>query len=93
MEVPDHERLADALQKIVNATPWLLEVLAAVRATGLPQAYVAAGCIRNTVWDSRHGRTCSAPSGDIDVVYFDPSMFRTLRSACSAIACRSSVGT
>lgn len=61
------------LLAIVAATPSLLEVLAAVRAVGLPNCYVAAGAIRNTVWNALHGSPSEAPFGDIDVVYFDPA--------------------
>ncbi len=61
-----------ALERIVTATPWLLEVLAAARSCGLPNSYLAAGAIRNTVWDFLHGRSSAGPSGDVDVVYFDP---------------------
>jgi uncharacterized protein len=63
----------DTLRRIVRATPWLLEALAAVRAAGFGSAFVAAGAIRNTVWDFLHDRPSSGPASDIDVVYFDPA--------------------
>jgi hypothetical protein len=59
------------LERLIRGTPWLLDVLEAVRAVDLPDAYVAAGAIRNTVWDILHGRLSHGPLGDVDVVYFD----------------------
>lgn len=58
------------LTRIVQSTPWLVRVLRAVRSTGPPQSYVAAGAIRNTVWDSLHGRAPTGLAADVDVVYF-----------------------
>jgi len=37
----------------------------------LPQCYLAAGFVRNLVWDDLHGYTQSTPLNDIDVIYFD----------------------
>ncbi|MCZ4338869.1 nucleotidyltransferase family protein [Shewanella colwelliana] len=38
----------------------------------LPQWCIAAGFVRNLVWDRLHGRL-NTPLTDIDVIYFDPS--------------------
>jgi len=37
----------------------------------LPDSYIAAGFIRNLVWDYLHKNTISTPLNDIDVIYFD----------------------
>jgi hypothetical protein len=58
---------------IVAATPWLVAVLEAVQGVAPPNWCVAAGAVRNTVWDALTGRRTDGPSGDIDVVYFDPT--------------------
>lgn len=61
-------------EKIVT---WLIQdhhrmkVLEFVSALALPQCYVAAGFVRNLVWDHLHGVPVSTPLNDIDVVYFD----------------------
>lgn len=57
--------------RIVAATPWLCEVLRAIRDVAPPSWYVAAGAVRDTVWDALSGRPSAGPFGDIDVVYFD----------------------
>ena len=39
----------------------------------LPQCYLAAGFVRNLVWDYLHRRQVSTPLNDLDVIYFDPA--------------------
>jgi hypothetical protein len=64
-----HDRLAS----IVRTSPWLMELLAVVAEDGPPGAWVAAGSVRDTVWDALGGRRRTGPHGDVDVVHFDPS--------------------
>lgn len=45
--------------------------LATVRALGLPDAWIAAGFVRNRVWDHLSGIWPPRPVEDVDVVYFD----------------------
>ena len=59
------------LERIVRRTPWLLTALETIRSLGLPDWYLAAGAIRNTVWDELHGSTSLQPVSDLDVIYFD----------------------
>ena len=47
-----------------------LQILDAVYALNLPQCYVAAGFVRNMVWDHLHGYTEPTNLNDIDVIYF-----------------------
>ncbi|MGH2807098.1 MAG: nucleotidyltransferase family protein [Actinomycetota bacterium] len=61
------------LETIIRSQPWLIEMLAAMRALALPDAVIAAGCIRNTVWDLLHHREPSMEFNDIDVMFFDPT--------------------
>jgi hypothetical protein len=65
----DRERLV----RIVEATPWLIRALHAVRAAGIPHACAGAGAIRGTVWGHLHGYTDPSPVADVDVAYFDSS--------------------
>lgn len=58
------------LVHIVHSTKWLREVLRAVRELGPPGAFVAAGAVRDTVWDVLTGRPSTGPHGDVDVVYW-----------------------
>ena len=78
------------LRAILAHDPLRLRVLAAVRSLGLPDCWVAAGFLRNAVWDHLHGRPCSPPAGDIDVIWFDaqhadPAEDRRLEAGLKAI--------
>jgi hypothetical protein len=46
-------------------------MLEAVRDLQLPDAVIAAGSIRNTVWDVLHDREPSTDFNDVDVMFFD----------------------
>lgn len=63
----------DGLVRIVRGTPWLCEALRVVREAGPAGAYVAAGAVRDTVWNFLTGRSPSGPQGDVDVVYWADS--------------------
>lgn len=53
-----------------DAARWrLLEVVSHL---DLPDCWIAAGFIRNAVWDALHGRAPQPPVGDVDVIWFDP---------------------
>jgi hypothetical protein len=64
------ERLA-ALQALIASDQRRMDVLRAVRDLGLPDCWVAAGFVRNRVWDHVHGLAASPLSQDIDVIWFD----------------------
>lgn len=51
----------------------MMNDLRLIRQTGLPEAYIAAGYVRNYVWDRLHGYTERKPLNDIDVIYYDRS--------------------
>lgn len=61
-----------ALKKIILKEKWLMDILRSVRDLDLPDWYLAAGVIRNTVWDVLHGYKKRHPLNDIDIPYFDP---------------------
>ena len=50
-----------------------MEQLRAVRSLALPDWCIAAGFLRNRVWDHLHGIAPARPPVDIDVIYFDAS--------------------
>ena len=64
------ERLA-ALRALIASDQRRMDVLRAVRDLGLPDCWVAAGFVRNCVWDHVHGFAASPLLEDIDVVWFD----------------------
>jgi len=50
-----------------------MKQLHAVRTLGLPDWCIAAGFVRNRVWDHLHGIAPGRKLADIDVIYFDAS--------------------
>ena len=48
-----------------------MEQLRAARTLGLPDWCIAAGFVRNRVWDHLHGISPPRPPADIDVLFFD----------------------
>jgi len=62
------QRLVELLQQDALR----LELLKLVASCELPQCLLAAGFVRNLVWDDLHGLP-PTPLNDVDVIYFDPS--------------------
>lgn len=56
----------------IQNDPVRLAILEAVASLALPQGYVAAGFVRNLVWDHLHDKAKPTPLNDVDVIYFDP---------------------
>jgi len=64
--------LANHIVTLIKQDPLRMQVLDCVAHLDLPQCYVAAGFVRNLVWDHLHGYSSPTPLNDIDVIYFDP---------------------
>ena len=62
------------LGDIVAGSTWMLRTLTVVRDSGLPDAWVGAGALRDLVWGERYGTGFDPVAvRDVDVVFFDPS--------------------
>lgn len=59
------------LTSIVRADPERMRILALVASLGLPDCWIAAGFLRDAVWDEFHGYDAGQRYGDVDVVWFD----------------------
>lgn len=66
-------KLEEELIRILKTNENLMRDLEWVRQLGLPQWCIAAGYVRNYVWDHLHGYTERTPMNDVDILYFDPS--------------------
>jgi hypothetical protein len=66
---------------IIAQDPVGMEQLRAVRSLGLPDWCIAAGFVRNRVWDHLHAIAPPRPPADIDVLYFDASDLSKEREA------------
>lgn len=65
--------LESHLRDLLAARECLNRDLALVQALGLPHWCIAAGYVRNYVWDVLHERQANTPLNDVDVLYYDPS--------------------
>jgi len=81
------------LQALVASDRPRMRVLGFVRELGLPDCWVAAGFVRNRVWDHLHRRSTSPLSGDIDVIWYDPAHCTPARDAALEAALRERDGT
>jgi len=63
--------LGEELIKIMKSYKYLMRDLELVRQLNLPNWYIAAGYVRNHIWDQLHGYTNRTPLNDIDVIYYD----------------------
>jgi hypothetical protein len=62
---------ANQLLKLVTADAWVMGVLRAARSLHLDEWCIAAGAIRNNVWDHLHGYTAPTRPSDVDLLFYD----------------------
>jgi Nucleotidyltransferase len=71
----------DRIRGIVASSPWLMRVLATAASSGLPDAWVGAGVLRDLVWGQLYGPGFTpAQVHDVDVVFLDGCARRVQRS-------------
>ncbi|WP_087720101.1 nucleotidyltransferase family protein [Salinicola salarius] len=70
---------AEQIGEWIRADVWRMEALRQARSLCLPDWWLAAGFVRNLVWDRLHGYSSSTPLNDIDLVYFDPDYFDSVQ--------------
>ncbi|WP_326524056.1 nucleotidyltransferase family protein [Sphingomonas sp.] len=63
------EHLAN-LQSLLRRDPLRFEALTIVAGLNLPDCWIAAGFVRDAVWDHCHGFPVRPPLGDVDVIWF-----------------------
>ncbi|QYJ96654.1 nucleotidyltransferase family protein [Shewanella alkalitolerans] len=61
----------EKIVELIKQDPIRVEALYHVSQLGLPQCYIAAGFVRNLVWDALHEFSEPTPLNDVDVIYFD----------------------
>jgi hypothetical protein len=64
---------ADRLAGRLQTEPWFAGALDAAAASGLPDAWIGAGVIRDIAWGQLAGGFTPAGVRDIDVAFFDPA--------------------
>ncbi|WP_399425288.1 nucleotidyltransferase family protein [Vibrio campbellii] len=61
------------LVQLLLADPERMKAMECARSLALPDCYIAAGFVRNLVWDHLHHKPQPTPLNDLDIVYFDPN--------------------
>lgn len=64
--------LEKKLIEIMQTYEYFMRDLELLRDLNLPNGCIAAGYVRNYVWDDLHGYHFRTPLNDVDVLYFDP---------------------
>ncbi|MGR5066630.1 nucleotidyltransferase family protein [Photobacterium sp. DNB22_13_2] len=62
----------DLIVRLIEKDKLRRKALKCVQLLNLPQCYLAAGFVRNLVWDHLHGYSEPTSLNDLDVVYFAP---------------------
>jgi hypothetical protein len=68
--ISDEKHSAEMI-RLIRADPWLMGLLETVRSIGLAQWCIAAGAVRNLVWDSLHGYERRNYPSDVDVLFYE----------------------
>jgi hypothetical protein len=76
------------LQSLIASDPGRMRVLHIVKDLGLPDCWIAAGFVRNRVWDHLHEHATSPLPQDIDVIWFEPNESTAQRDAALELALR-----
>lgn len=79
---------AAGLAGLLRRNDWFMTALSVVACSGLPDAWIGAGAIRDVVWGQQYGQFDSAAVNDIDVAFFDPADLGRARDAAAQDAMR-----
>jgi len=69
--IAEQAATVDRLVTHLRGSPVLWECLQRLAKLGLPDCWLGAGCVAQTVWNAAHGKALGAHIDDYDVVYFD----------------------
>ncbi len=67
------DSLTDRLLHIVFQSNLVSDAFERAARLNLPNWYIGAGCIAQTVWNHLHGYSLASFISDVDLVYFDPT--------------------
>ena len=81
----DHDTMSAAtLENIIQSSPVLAPILRQWSAISLPDCWLAAGAVAQTVWNDAFGLAPDHGLVDVDIVYFDETDLSENREACHA---------
>lgn len=64
---------AQTLEGLLRQSPLMRAIFGRWAGVALPDAWLVAGAVAQTVWNIEHGRDAGAGIKDVDLVYFDAS--------------------
>lgn len=64
----------DELKKLLTADQEMMAILRIIDGLGLPDAWLAAGMVRNFIWNSLSNQRAFDRETDLDLVFFDPAV-------------------
>jgi uncharacterized protein len=59
------------LEIALRQNKWLGEILGRFEEVALPDTWLVAGCIAQTIWNLGHGQPAEFGLKDVDLIYFD----------------------
>jgi hypothetical protein len=62
----------ESFLELIRNNNEIMKDLSVIRELNLIKGYVAAGYIRNFIWDTLHSYAIPTPLHDIDVIYYNP---------------------
>lgn len=60
---------------LIRKDEWMMDALRSVESLNLPDWWIGAGFIRDTIWDYLSEHKEKTPLNDVDIIYFDKSDF------------------
>lgn len=64
----------EAIVEQIQADPEMMKVLAIIRDLNLTDAWLAAGAVRNFIWNQLSGKPGFDATTDLDLVFYDPTI-------------------
>ena len=64
----------DELKDVLYGTPEMIDILAIIRSLALSDSWLAAGSIRNLIWNLLSDKPLFDNDTDVDVIFFDQAM-------------------
>ena len=64
----------EAIVEQIQADPEMMTVLTIIRDLNLADAWLAAGAVRNFIWNQLSGRPGFDAATDLDLVFYDPAI-------------------
>ena len=64
----------EAIVEQIQADPEMMTVLAIIRDLNLADAWLAAGAVRNFIWNQLSGKPGFDATTDMDLVFYDPTI-------------------